>query len=90
MCLPHEADEDEFIDPEICDNTKLLPTILQNFQKHWHHEYLTSLREVHKITGSSRLTVRPGDVIPIHDDKPHTTWKMGIVNDLITGGDRIV
>ena len=94
-CLPHEAlaDDDELIDPtygEVCGNAKLLATILQNFQKRWRHEYLTSLREVHKTTGSNHQTVRTGDVVLIHDDTPRTTWKMGVVEELITGGDGIV
>ena len=94
-CLPHEAlaDDDELIDPtygEVCGNAKLLATILQNFQKRWRHEYLTSLREVHKTTGSNHQTVRTGDVVLIHDDTPRATWKMGVVEELITGGDGIV
>ena len=92
--LPHETvDEDEFMDPtysEVCCNAKLLANILQNFQKRWCHEYLTSLREVHKNTGSNQLTVRTGDVVLIHDDKPRITWKMGVVDGLMTGGDGIV
>ncbi|XP_065911194.1 uncharacterized protein [Dysidea avara] len=93
-CLPHEVvEEDEFTDPtygEVCGNAKLLATILQNFQKRWRHEYLTSLREVHRATGSNSQTVRTGDVVLIHDDTPRATWKMGIVEDLMTGGDGIV
>ena len=55
-CLPHEpTDDDEFVDPnygEICGSAKLLVTILQSFQKCWRHEYLTSLGEVHRNTGT--------------------------------------
>ena len=94
MCLPHEmVDDDAMIDPyhgEICGNAKLLATILQSFQKCWRHEYLTSLREVHRATGSTHQTVRTGDVVLIHDDTPRTTWKMGVMEALITGGDKIV
>ena len=87
------VEEDEFTDPtygEVCGNAKLLATILQNFQKCWRHEYLTSLREVHRATGSNSQTVRTGDVVLIHDDTPRATWKMGIVEDLMTRGDGIV
>ena len=86
-------DKDEFINPtnsEVCNNAKLLATVLQNFQKCWCHEYLTSISKVHKSTGNNCLTVGPGDVVLIHGDKPHITWKMGIVKDLMTTGDGIV
>ena len=93
-CLPHEiVDDDAMIDPtygEMCGKTKLLATVIQSFQKHWCHEYLTSLREVHRATGSTHQTVRTGDVVLIHNDTPRTTWKMGVVEALITGGDEIV
>ena len=48
------------------------------------------MREVHRTTGSTHQTVRTGDVVLIHDDTPRTTWKMGVVEALITGGDKIV
>ena len=70
------VEEDEFTDPtygEVCGNAKLLATILQNSQKRWRHEYLTSLREVHRATGSNSQTVRTGDVVLIHDDTPRAT-----------------
>jgi len=93
-CLPHDAlDDDELIDPsygEVCGNAKLLATILQSFHKRWRHEYLTSLREFHRASGNNRQTVRKGDIVLIHDDTPRATWKMGIVEELITGGDSIV
>lgn len=73
-CLPYESvDEDEFVDltyRELHRNAKLLATLLQNFQKCWHHECLTSLREFHKATGSNHQTIRTGDVMLIHDEKP--------------------
>jgi len=74
----------------MCGKAKLLAATLKDFQKRWHHECLTSLQEVHKAYGSNRQTVMKGEVVLIHDDKPCTTWKMGIVDDLITGRDGIV
>jgi len=48
------------------------------------------MREVHRAAGSSHQTVRTGDVVLIHDDAFHTTWKMGVVEALITGGVKVV
>ena len=82
-CLLHEpTDDHELVDPnygEICGSAKLLVTILQSFQKRWQHEYLTSLREVHRNTGTNCQAVKRGDVVLIYDDAPCATWKMEVV-----------
>ena len=77
-CLLHEtADDDNLIDPtygEVCGNAKVLANILQSFQKRWRHEYLTSLKEVHRATGNNSTSVKTGDVVLIHDDTPRTAF----------------
>ena len=89
-CLPHEtADDDELIDPTFVVMPRYLLTFY-SFQKRLCHEYLTSLREVHRATGNNSTSVKTGDVLLIHDDTLHTTWKMEVIEDLITGGDGIV
>jgi len=93
-CLPHEGtDDDELVDPnygEICGSAKLLATLLQTSTNVGIISTYTSLREVHRATGSSHQTIRTGDVVLIHEDVPRTTWKMGVVEALITGRDKVV
>ena len=95
--LPHEmVDADEIVDPGYGDSRsvrkreKLLALILQDFQKRWRQDYLTSLREFHRTSGTTRQTVKKGDVVIIHDDSTRMTWKMAVVTDLVTGRDGLV
>ena len=46
--------------------------LLQNFQSRWRREYLTALREFHRITGSNNQHAKAGEVILIQDDGPRT------------------
>ena len=95
--LPHEmVDTDELIDPSFGDTdsirrrAKVLAAIIQDFQKRWRHDYLTSLREFHRRSGDTRQVIKKGDVVIIHDDTPRTMWKIAVVIDLVMGGDGLV
>ena len=57
---------------ELCIKGEVKETtqLLQHFQYRWKKEYLTSLREVHKVTGTNIRTVKVGNVFLIHDDTP--------------------
>ena len=92
--LPNESlDEDELIDPnfnenvEIQRNAKRLVLLLQHFEQRWRQEYLTSLREFHKNTGTERETIKVGDVVQVHDDKSRLTWRLAVIESLIRGRD---
>ena len=57
----------------------------------WKHDYLTSLREFHRVSGYNSQTVKVGDVVQIHEDNsPRTTWKLGVIEELIYGKDNLV
>ena len=94
--LPHPHDDD----PDDPDYNVSAPTmrkqltnhtrLLQNFQTRWRREYLTALREFHRITGSNNQHVKAGEVILIQDDGPRIHWRLGIVDSLITGNDGLV
>ena len=93
--LPHEmVDTDEIIDPSyggtdsIRKRAKTLAVVLQDFQKRWRHDYLTSLREFYRSSGDTHQVVKKGNVVIIHDDVPRTMWKIAVVSDLVIGGDR--
>ena len=92
-CLLHQAVEfDEFTDTsygeadQVWKRAKLQASLLRDFQKRWRHEYLTSLRDYYKASRNSHQHVRKGDVVVVHNDIPCTTWKMAVIEDLITGG----
>ena len=96
-CLPHQAVElNELTDPsygeaaQVRKRAKLEAAVLNDFQKRWRHEYLTSLRDYHKASGNNQQSVKKGDVVVVHDDIPRTTWKMAVIEDLIMGGDGLV
>ena len=93
-CLPHQTVElDELTDPSFGDashtrkRAKVQALILRDFQTRWRREYLTSLREYHKISGNNIQSVKKGDVVIVHDDAPRMTWKLAVIEDLVIGRD---
>ena len=64
--------------------------ILERFWKRWRHEYLTSLREFHRTTGTNEQSIKTGDVVLVYDEGPRSSWKLAVIEDLIRGGDGLV
>ena len=96
VLLPYPTtDGSEIDDPEYGETTGAsLRTrvaqhaqVLQHFQHCWKREYLTSLREHHRITGRNEQCIKVGDVVLVHDDIPRARWKMAVVEQLIRGRD---
>ena len=69
---------------------KLQALILQRFWNRWRHEYLTSLREFHKTTGTNKQSIKKGEVVLVHDDTHRSTWKLAVIESLIEGRDGLV
>ena len=72
---------------------KYLSTILEHLWSRWRREYLTNLREFHKVGVSEKglPLVRSGDVVIVYDQgKKRGEWKTGIVKELILGRDGVV
>lgn len=89
----------EDVDDEIADPTygedlpgrfKLLSSVINQFYKRWHTEYVVSLQERNPKPGTTKCQINVGDVVMIHDDSPRLYWKMGIVTSLHYGIDGIV
>ena len=89
-------DEEELVDPnygedsEIRRRNKLQASILQRFWSRWRHEYLTSLREFNRISGSNHQTIKVGDIVLVHDDKPRYSRKLAKIEELIRRNDGLV
>ena len=64
--------------------------ITQNFWTRWRNEYLTSLKEFHRCKRRDGHRVTVGDVVLIHNDSLRNMWPLGVVEELISGGDGAV
>ena len=93
--LPHEHEEN-VDDPDYMDASTMRrqvdkhSRILDCFQSRWKREYLTSLREFHKVSRHNKQLIKKGDVVFIHDDKPRLNWKLAVIEELLMGNDGLV
>ena len=69
-----------------------LKTRKDALRKRWSRAYLVALRERHNLKHEGHATpLCKGDVVIIKDDdRNRNKWKLGIVEDLIAGRDRVV
>ena len=68
---------------------KFINHTIEQFRDRWKYEYLTALREHYSKSTHPSKTIKVGDVVQIHDDKPRIQWKLGVVDELLTGNDGI-
>jgi hypothetical protein len=61
--------------------------LINNFRNRWKQEYLTALREHHRVTGNNNQMITVGDVVQVHDDGPRSQWKLAVIQELIPGND---
>ena len=73
--------------------TRRRAMLFTHFVNRFQHEYLAALREHHSHQQTQfHVLVRPlvGDLVLIHDEfLPRTRWKLGVIEDLLTGPDKI-
>ena len=72
---------------ELNEEAKTKFEILQSFWTRWRREYVTALREYQRASGKTETKVKVGDIVQIHDETKRIYWKLGIVENLITGRD---
>ena len=79
-------------EPDLRKRAKYLQRCKEVMWSRWTKEYVRSLRERHSRSGGQQ-TPHPsvGDVVIIQDEsRNRNLWKLGIVDNLIVGRDRIV
>ena len=76
--------------PELTRRLKLQSQLLKHFWSRWRHDYLTSLREFHKVTGNNSQQVSVGDVVVVHSEGPRLSWRLAVVKQLIKGNDGMI
>ena len=65
-------------------------TIVKQFWIRWKREYLTALRETHKVTGNNEQRVKIGDVVLVHDDTPRIKWRLAVIEGVNKGADGLI
>ena len=94
--LPYPIADDDPSDPnygsasDMRQHITAQTHILERFWNKWRHEYLTSLREFHRTTGTNEKSIKKGDVVLVHDKDPRSSWKLAVIEDVIRGGDGLV
>ena len=96
LCLPDPPPD---VDPdyggtsvELSLRARYLNTLLDHYWQRWKREYLLELREQHRtsrknVVGDGKV-VAVGDIVVIYDQGlPRGFWKLGCVEELITGSD---
>ena len=87
---------DELDDPDFGDvsdlrrRARVQALIVKHFWTRWKREYLTALRETHKITGNNEQRGKIGDVVIIHDDTPRIKWKLAVIEGVNKGADGLI
>ena len=90
VSLPYPLDSEDPKDPDYLATLirRVANCQTQHFQTRWKQEYLTALREFHKVKGTyTPQTIKIGDVVLIHSDSPRARWKMTVIENLIKGND---
>ena len=78
--------------PDLRKRAKYLKRCKDTMWRRWTDDYLRGLREQHRLKHSgSQSDIAVGDVMLVKDDERNRgKWKIGIVDELITGRDGIV
>lgn len=76
----------------ITRRAKTMQNALSHFRERWKYEYLTSLRERQqtKQNTCNAQSIKPGDVVQIHDNKPRVLWKLAVVDEVVRGRDNLI
>lgn len=97
--LPHDSiEEDDFTDPnytparttDVLKESKRLALLIQHFWTRWRQEYLISLREFQRQSGTNTERIKVGDVVLIHDDTPRVRWKLAVVETVNRSADGLI
>ena len=89
----HVPDQDEAeLDGDLRKRARFLQQSKKSIWKRWSDEYLRGLRERHNMTHKGKdNTLSTGDVVIIKgEDRNRAKWKIGIVEEVITGRDGVV
>ena len=76
-----------FTPDTVTKQARVQTSLIKHLRDRWRHEYLTSLRQNHKTTGQNDQSITVGDVVLIHYETHRAKWKMGTIEQSMTGRD---
>ena len=84
-----DLDFDEEVNFSLSKRFAYLTKKLSHFWKRWHTEYLSGLRETHKLKQAEPNAICKGDIVIVQDENNprRNTWKIAIVEELVKGQD---
>ena len=90
--LPEVTEEEDESESTCTRRYKYLNQKLQHFWKRWQREYLTDLRESHRMQGSSDgKSPKVGDIVTVYKEgTKRGSWKLAVLEGLIAGKDKEV
>lgn len=77
--LPNPIADDDPFDPgygstsDMRQRVAAQAQILERFWNRWRHEYLTSLLEFHRTTGTNEQLMKKGEVVLVHNEGPRSS-----------------
>ena len=86
-------DDDVLLDrKDMITQTKGSEAVVDHFWKRWSREYLVDLREHQKThVQKQQPGIGVGDVVLIEDDgKKRNNWRLGRIEDIVTGKDGVI
>ena len=90
----HDPDDEDYVvtHEHFTRRLKHLNSVLNQFWKKWHQEYLLELREAHRYRkkGTAISPISVGSIVLVHDEKPRRFWRLAKMNQLLTGKDGLV
>ena len=81
----------DYVDDDMNIRYKHITNLLKTFVNRWSHEYLTELREHHKVRGRAVYhTCNVGDVVLIYEENvPRIRYKVGVIQNFKQSRDGV-
>ena len=91
--LPEIAEqelEEEYLEIDVHKRTRYMQKMKEHLWNRWENEYLTPLREFHKMGKSVALQITEGELVLVSSKDYHSKWKLDQMEKLILSQDGII
>ena len=88
---PNWESNSDIVELDLPKRIEYMESIIEHFWKHWHFDYVTSLRECQKsFKSKNQLFPTKNDIVLLHEEKqPRQKWLLGKIVDGQVRGARV-